>query len=57
MAVTYIAVVGVNWTDSKGEHRAEPGEPVPASVIKRSPWLLEQGAVRAEGVADGPSAR
>lgn len=57
MAVIYVAVVGVNWTDSKGEHRAEPGEQVPASVIKRSPWLLEQGAVRAEGVADGPSAR
>lgn len=57
MAVTYVAVIGVNWTDSKGARRAEPGEPVPAAVVKRSPWLLEQGVVRVEGGADGSSAR
>lgn len=43
----YVAVVGVNWPDGQGgEHRAEPGEDVPAYVVEHAIWLLEQGAVR-----------
>ena len=56
----YVAVTGINWTDSKGvDLRAEPGEPVPEAVVKRSPWLLKQSLVRAEqnGGGDGTSAR
>lgn len=47
----YVAVVGINWLDAQTggpgrERRAEPGEPVPAGIVQRSPWLREQGLVR-----------
>lgn len=47
-AGTYIAVVGINWEDlDDGSPRhAAPGEPVPATVIARSSWVLDQGLVR-----------
>lgn len=44
----YIANVGLDFDDGKGgEQRAEAGDPVPESVIKRSPWLVDQGCVTA----------
>lgn len=41
----YIAIVGINWRDE----RVEPGEDVPESVVKRAPWLLDQGCAQAVG--------
>lgn len=47
-AQKYVAVVGIQWTDAQTgkEHRAEPGTAVPAEVVGRARWLLEQGQVR-----------
>ncbi len=54
----YIANVGINYQVARGrEVRVEPGEDVPAEVVARSPWLVEQGLVTnaddAEDGADG----
>ena len=37
------AMVGIS--DDADGARYEPGEAVPAAVVKRAPWLLEQGHV------------
>ena len=37
---TYVAVVGIDADD-----RYEPGDDVPATLVKKAPWLLEQGKV------------
>ena len=43
----YRARVGLNWIDRDGktERRAEPGEDVPAYVVRRSAWIVEQALV------------
>lgn len=48
----YIATTGINATcseDNPEGTRYEPGDPVPAAVVEKSPWLLEQGAVVVKG--------
>lgn len=58
MAETYIANTGINYLRQTGggEGRAEPGDIVPAYVVKRSPWLLAQGLVTATADAPQPAA-
>lgn len=50
MGLKYTAAVGINYPGKDGKSiRVEAGEAVPASVVKRSPWLLEQGLVTEAG--------
>lgn len=49
----FIAVVGLNYVvdpeapkELRKEIRVEAGGEVPAEVVERSPWLLEQGYVQ-----------
>lgn len=39
----YVATVGIDVD----QDRYEPGDTVPAAVVKHAPWLLEQGWVEA----------
>ncbi len=49
----YTATVGINYIGSNDrEIRVEPGGNVPASVVKRSPWLVDQGLVTKVDEAD-----
>lgn len=59
MAVKYIARVGIDYPNEKGEYvRVEAGEPIAAFAVKQAPWLLEQGQVeKVEDAADGADAR
>jgi hypothetical protein len=62
VAVKYVANVGINYPGRRGEERLEAGEEVPAGVVERAPWLLEQQIVSVvdaeeEVTADGPDAR
>ncbi len=44
-----VALVGLNYQSGGGDVRIEAGEPVPAEVVARSPWLVEQHVVCERG--------
>lgn len=44
----WIALVGINTPDlatGSGELRFDAGQPVPAEIVRRARWLVDQGAV------------
>lgn len=49
-----MAVNGLNWPAADSEQRAEPGDEVPAEVVRAAPWLLEQGHVVERAVTPPP---
>ena len=48
----YTVLVGMNYPVGDAEKRAEPGDVVTDLPAKDIAWLLEQGAITAEGSAD-----
>lgn len=55
------AVVGMDWADANGSHRAEPGDRMPSDTlpalpVRSIPWLAEQGHIRPVSETDSAEA-